>query len=170
MQRHSRLSLLVWVTLSVAAPTATADVARESHVITDGESVTLVQSPDGDTLNMTFRGSTLRFGQCATRKLKNVRRSSVRATVEERNCGATVDFATWVVLDVDGDRYPAVVFAGRPRVELAIEGGRLLVRHSPVPEGQIFDRRSQVQGIAVGYEVRGPPVGQPLARCWSFQV
>jgi hypothetical protein len=27
-----------------------------------------------------------------------------------------------------------------------------------------------VQGIAVGYEVRGPPVGQPLARCWSFQV
>jgi hypothetical protein len=98
-------------------------------------------------------GRRLELGQCADEVRQEALGGSGRsARVAVRNCGATVDFATRVlVYGAEGDTLVAV-FAGQPETRLAWSGAnRLAVHQEPLDDAQVFLRRDQVAAVAVRY-------------------
>lgn len=168
MQRSRPSRPLRSLVLLLAAAMTTAEADPEVTIRSEDGNVKLMQSRDGKTLMLKLRGRKLPIGECGTEQLFKTGGASFVALVEERNCGATVDFATRVVLDADGAEYVVVVFAGRPRIELSIGAGGLLVKHSPVPDDQTFARQSRIQGLAIAYEVQGEAVGQTPQESLDF--
>lgn len=98
-------------------------------------------------------GRRLELGQCADELRQEALGGSGRsARVEVRNCGATVDVATRVlVFSAEGDTLVAV-FAGQPETRLSWSGANTLAVHQePLDDAQVFMHRERVAAVVVRY-------------------
>lgn len=149
------IALLLATTMNSAGP------AQHSIDIPAAEagSYTLHDSGDGRSLVVQWQGMEQVIGSCSDRLLQRVtlRRSSTSASVIERNCGATVDYATQVVVDGREGRETVAIFQGRPDISLAWNGRRLQVNRSWLPADKIFLQRGSAAGLGIAYAVLGPP-------------
>ena len=69
-----------------------------------------------------------------------------------RNCGATVEFATHIVLTHDTQRFVAAVFQGRQPVRLDSSGSSSLSIHMPVlPAEAVFRKEIKYQALLLAY-------------------
>src|SRR5688572_135968 len=79
---------------------------------------TLRLNESGDALLLSWQGQERPFGECGDEIRGEATDGPVKAVVYERNCGATVDFATHVALRSSSRTEILAVFEGRPRVAL----------------------------------------------------
>jgi len=101
----------------------------------------LAATPAGDRLLLKYQGQEFPLGECVEERRNEA--SSPRglvASVFERNCGATVDFATHVELRAGDERVSLAVFAGRMSVALKWSAERLTVAHAPLGRERVFRR------------------------------
>jgi putative RNase toxin 44 of polymorphic toxin system len=158
-----RWKFRLWIGALVVAPLGIQLGASEvgSPTITirspDGiVSATLRLSATGDTLLMSLQGQELPLGECDDREIQRVRAAEgLAAIIEERNCGATVDFATRILVQDHGDKHLVAVLEGRPTVSLNWSAGALEVIHSPLPAEHIFRREDFAGSHRIVYSTGG---------------
>jgi hypothetical protein len=103
-----------------------------------------------------WRGTEGPIGQCSDTIVRTpIASQGVEAAVYERNCGATVDFATHVVVRGPADTEVVAIFQGRPKVKISWNGTELEVHHSPMPSEKVFRQQSTGAGIRVSYLAEG---------------
>jgi hypothetical protein len=113
---------------------------------THGDTLFLVQ-PDGNRIEAGTCGDSLLQKACSPS------RSHV-ASVSVRKCGATVDFATQVILRKSEEKVLIAVFAGRPRVQLRWrDDDHLEVQHSTLSKEQIYLQRPDALGVTAFFQV-----------------
>lgn len=147
------------VALLLGAAMTAAPADHSVNVAGPGEEAyTLQESADGRSLVLRWNGGEEVIGSCSERLLQwlDLRREGLSASVIERNCGATVDYATQVVIDGREGRQIVAVFQGRPRVTLAWDAGRLQVNRSWLPAQKVFLQQTRVTGFGVDHAVLGP--------------
>jgi len=132
-----------------------AEGPRVRVVNTDGTLFGILHpSRNGEALSLTqANGSELDVGECADEEKAKVRSpdGKLHALVVERNCGATVDFASRVVLADEKGQTLLVVLEGRPQITFVWKGDkRLEVHHSKMSSGQVYQRVAEARGVAVG--------------------
>jgi hypothetical protein len=115
-------------------------------------------SPAGDRLMLAHQGREAPLGECADEEQGNTgSQRGILASVVERNCGATVDFATRIELR-SGDRRMAIaVFGGRVSVSLKWTAEGLAVTHAPVGPDRVYRRAETAFGTQVIYTSSGAP-------------
>jgi hypothetical protein len=153
--RIGRLSQLGFVAVLVAAAQA-----RDARVeVREGSRVYGVLSVNaaGNGLLLTYQGREGPFGECSE-DVKGTATSpgGIVATVVERNCGATVDFATDVQLVAGKERSSVAVLAGRVPISLKWTGEQLTVTHPPVDEERVFRHAESAPGAVIRYAYAGP--------------
>lgn len=122
-----------------------------------GAAYELQESADRRRLLIRWQGVDQTLGECHDRLLQRLQRGGRVVSVVERNCGATVDYATQVL--IDGGRRGVetlAVFQGRPQVQVAWNGRRLQVSHPRLPAARVFRRLQQAGGVEVFYVALGP--------------
>ncbi|MEO8604831.1 MAG: hypothetical protein ABI629_19855 [bacterium] len=114
------------------------------------------------------QGQRLELGQCHDELRQEALGGSGRsARVEVRNCGATVDVATRVlVYGAEGDTLVAL-FAGQPETRLVWLGANTLAVHQEqLARAQVFVRRDEAASVKVRYvtdrELSGPTPDEDL--------
>lgn len=136
-----------------------ASAAPPVDVATPGDAVyTLQETADGSRLVLRWDGGAEVIGQCSEKMLQwvDLQRDGLSASVIERNCGATVDYATQVVVEGGQGREIVAIYQGRPNVAIAWDGVRLQLRHSWLAQGKIFLEQRSVAGFGVDYAALGP--------------
>ena len=118
---------------------------------------TLERSTQGDTLFLVQPdGNRIEAGTCGDsllQKASSPSRSHV-ASVSLRKCGATVDFATQVILRESEQKVLIAVFEGRPRVQLRWrDDDHLEVHHSTLSEEQIYLQRPDALGVTAFFQM-----------------
>ncbi len=147
------VALLLATVLEAAMPAPAVDIAAAGP-----DRYSLRESSDGSSLVLNWNGIDTVIGSCSERLLQwvDLHRGGLSASVVERNCGATVDYATQVVMDGPEGRSTVAVFQGRSRVALGWDGQRLQVKRPWLPPGKIFRQRRSAAGFGVDYAVLGP--------------
>jgi hypothetical protein len=108
-------------------------------------------------LMLTYQGREGPFGECAEDvKSKATSPSGIVATVLERNCGATVDFATHVELFAGKERSSVAVLAGSVPISLEWTGEQLTVTHPAVDKDRVFRHAVGALGAVIRYANSGP--------------
>lgn len=134
--------------------------ARDARVeVREGSRVYGVLSVNAarNQLLLTHEGREGPFGECgADVKSKATSPSGIVATVLERNCGATVDFATHVELVAGKERSSVVVFAGSVPISLKWTGEQLTVTHPAVDKDRVFRHADSALGAVIRYANAGP--------------
>ena len=147
---------------AVAVVLALAAQAGDRRVeVREGSRVhgVLSVAPAGDRLLLTYGGHEAALGQCADEeRSKAASPSGISASVVERNCGATVDFATHVELRSGELRASVAIFAGRVPVALRWTGEVLGIAHAPVASDRVYRRTENAIGAQVKYTAIGAPV------------
>jgi hypothetical protein len=116
-------------------------------------------SAAGDALLLSWQGKEGPFGECADEEVQRVLSSSgAEAILQDRNCGASVDFARRVVIRSGSQSQLVAVFEGRPRVAVSWSAATLHIRHSPLPAEQIFTQEKSVGPHRIIYAIEGAPV------------
>ena len=136
-----------------------AEVQHAVEIATPGSAVyTLQASDDGQRLVLVWDGGAEVIGRCSEKMLQwvDLGHDGLSASVVERNCGATVDYATQVVVEGEGLREVVAVYQGRPRVSVSWDGVRLQTRHSWLPDHKVFLERRIVAGFGVDHAAFGP--------------
>jgi len=143
--------LLSAVSGSVGSPAAGVEIPAAS-----GPGYALQESTDRRRLLIRWQGVDQTLGECQDRLLQRLQRGGRVVSVIERNCGATVDYATQVLIDGGRGVETLAVFQGRPQVRVAWNGRRLQVSHPRLSAAQIFRRLPQAAGVNVSYVTLGP--------------
>ncbi|MBY0399939.1 hypothetical protein K2X89_06560 [Myxococcota bacterium] len=126
----------------------------------------LRESPSGDQLLLIHEDieDALVVGECADESVGAGLdlADSIRAIVVHRNCGATVDFATWVVLAREGEREVVAVFKGRQPVRLErLPNGGVSVVGPSFDSESIVRRDSRIRDLDISYAVDSALVPSP---------
>ena len=115
-------------------------------------------SSEGDRLILTYDGNEVPLGECAdAERSKSTSTHGALAYVFERNCGATVDFATHVELRTGQLHRSVAVFSGRVPVTLRWTEEVLQVAHAPVTQDRVYRRAERVVNTPVTYTTTGAP-------------
>jgi len=71
-----------------------------------------------------------------------------------KNCGATVDFATHVAVEVNGKPHPLTIFSGRPSIRLRWSSANSLQIETPVlPDSRVYRKETSHGQTSVVYKV-----------------
>lgn len=117
---------------------------------------TLRLSASRDSLLLSWQGEEQPFGGCADKAIQETRSpEGVVATVSQRNCGATVDFATRITLVSGAQTYVVAIFEGTPVVSVAWSDGVLHASHSPLPSSRVFRREASTGPHRIVYSTGG---------------
>jgi len=145
-------ALLLAAVLEAALPALPVDIAAAGP-----DRYSLRESADGRSLVLNWNGTDTVIGSCGERLLQwvDLHRGGLSASVVERNCGATVDYATQVVVDGPEGRSTVAVFQGRSRVALAWDGRRLQVRRPWLPPEKVFLEQRGMAGFGIDYATLG---------------
>ncbi len=145
------VALLLATVLQAAMPSA-VDIAADGP-----DQYSLRESADGRSLVLNWNGTDTVIGSCGERLLQwvDLRRDGLSASVIERNCGATVDYATQVVVEGPEGRHTVAVFQGRARLGIAWDGRRLQVNRPWLPPQKVFREQGSVAGFGIDYAVLG---------------
>lgn len=145
------VALAMAVGLGAAMPPA-VDIAGAGP-----DQYSLRESADGRNLILNWNGTDTVIGSCSERLLQwvDLRHDGLSASVIERNCGATVDYATQVVVEGPQGRSTVAVFQGRARTGIAWDGRRLQVNRPWLPPEKVFRQQASVAGFGVDYAVLG---------------
>jgi hypothetical protein len=146
--------------LLLASPALTSDSPQVRILAADGTTWGVLHlSPSGETLLLDRPdGSGLEVGSCGNEQRAKVPSpdATFDAVVVERNCGATVDFATRVDLVGKHGQVNLVVFAGQPQVKLLWKGGvELEVHHPKASPDDIYGPVSEAFGVKVALVADG---------------
>ena len=151
------LVAVVLVSLSTAASAAEPDDAVT--VEDGGVSFELKQADSGRSLLMISRGKQIVVGHCSEESVTAVEdpASDHKASVVVRNCGATTDFATHVVLTNSvGLSKSIAVYAGKPQIDVSWNGGTLQISRPLLSSQAVFVESIEASGVPVTYtESRG---------------
>lgn len=140
---------------------------REIKVLNEDGSIygTIRSSPDGTALILRWQGQEKQIGDCEDKPLQETgaEMEGLKAVVYERDCGATVDFATHIAIHGPKGTEIVAIFEGRPRVKISWSTNGLEINHSPLPKESIFRQLTGVSGITITYTIKGsatPPTSQ----------
>ncbi|HSW15252.1 MAG TPA: hypothetical protein VLI06_20560 [Solimonas sp.] len=128
-----------------------------------GPGYALRESADRHRLLILWQGSEQVLGECQDRLLQRSQRRGLEVSVIERNCGATVDYATQVIVRGRNFEEPVAVLQGRPQIRVGWNGRRLQIVHSPLPREHVFRQLSRIAGIGISHVELGP-AATPTAR------
>ncbi|OFW62680.1 MAG: hypothetical protein A2Y74_00455 [Actinobacteria bacterium RBG_13_63_9] len=148
------IAILLLLVFLGGASSSAADGPRVRIVNSDGTLFGVLHlSKGGEALSLTQpNGSNVQVGRCANEEKMKVSSpdGTLHALVFERNCGATVDFASRVVLaDARGQKL-LVVLEGRPQISLVWkEGRRLEVHQSKMSADQVYHQVAQAREVTV---------------------
>lgn len=151
---QSIATLLLFVFL--AGPSAAAaDGSRVRIVNTDGTLFGILHSSQGgEALSVTQpNGSEVEVGACSDEEKVKVSSpdGALQALVLERNCGATVDFVSRIMLADAQGQTVLMVLEGQPQIALVWKDGRSLeVHHSKMSADQVYHQVAEARGVAVG--------------------
>lgn len=115
------------------------------HVSQSGESLFL-SLPDGSEQEVGECGDELKGNSSAPNQ------HALRVLILQRNCGATVDVASHVVLEEAGRRLTVAIFEGRPKIIVQWRDAKTLeVQHSRMPAIHVYRHLPEALGVAVHF-------------------
>lgn len=144
----------------------------EIRSVAGGRFGVLYESPSGDELLLRRRGGEpIVLGSCSVERAAEPRilAGGVEVSVVHRNCGATVEFATQVILAHEEQRSVVAVFGGRQpiRIDPSPESGLTVLMPALRPE-TVFRKETRSQGLSVSY-VEDPALpGDPGSEYLDF--
>lgn len=153
--RASRIGLAAAALLStaVASPAPSRVEVRDADIV-----YALSLDAAGKRLMLDNQGSLLPFGECAdeAQGLPTSQRALV-AAVFVRNCGATVDFGTHVLLRSGTESRSVAIFDGKVPVSVNWSPSGLRVTHAPLPPARVVRHEPAAFGAAIAYASSGTP-------------
>ena len=148
-------ALLLVVALAAASSVHADSPVVDIHSSTGEKFGTLQESPSREELLLRREDEeSIVVGSCSDERVgePTALPGGGHAVLVYRNCGATVEFATQIVLTHDTQRFVAAVFLGRQPVRLDSSGSSSLSIHIPVlPAQAVFRKEIKYQALLLTY-------------------
>lgn len=156
MRRLDRARTAFAATVMMAPTIALAEPPIVEISSPAGERFVLQESPSGSELLLTYGDQDpIVIGDCSDEPVGEAQPllDGAQGLVVYRNCGATVEFSTIVLVARGTERATAAVFLGRQPLILASRANEgLSVRAPDLPDEAVFLKEDQALGVRVIYQ------------------